>query len=76
MTSRGVIREYIPPMGGHTTLAVIDSVGTGMRIIPVDQSQIHRIMKDFPPGSEVILERSGRDDRYIFRKPLTGLDFS
>ncbi len=70
MTFRGVVREYIPPMGGHTTLVIIDTVGTGMRVIPVDQSQIARIMRDFPAGSEVILERSGHDDRYIFRKPL------
>jgi len=70
MISRGIIREYIPPMGGHATLVIVDSVGTGMRVIPVDQSQITRVMRDFPAGTEVILERSGNDDRYIFRKPL------
>jgi hypothetical protein len=68
-TYNGIIREYIPPIGGNNTLVVIDGVQSVLKVISVHQSQIVPLMRNFPVGSEVVFYWSQRDDQYAFRKP-------
>jgi hypothetical protein len=69
MTYTGIIREYIPPIGGNNTLVVIDGGSSGLKVISVHQSQIIPVTRNFPVGSAVVFYWSRRDDQYAFRKP-------
>jgi hypothetical protein len=68
-TYTGIIREYIPPIGGNNTLIVIDGGLSGVKVISLPQSQIIPITRNFPVGSEVVYYWSQRDDQYAFRRP-------
>jgi hypothetical protein len=68
-TYNGIIREYIPLIGGNNTLVVIDGGSSGLKVISVHQIQIIPVTRNFPVGSEVVFYWSRRDDRYAFRKP-------
>ena len=69
MTYTGIIREYIPPIGGNNTLVVIDGGLSVLKVISIHQSQIIPITRNFPVGSVVVFYWSQRDNQYAFRKP-------
>jgi hypothetical protein len=59
MTYTGIIREYIPPIGGNNTLVVIDGGSSGLKVISVHQSQINPVTRNFPVGSAVVFTGHG-----------------
>jgi hypothetical protein len=69
MTYTGIIREYIPPIGGNNTLVVIDGGSSGLKVISVHQSQIIPVTRNFPVGSAVVFLWCRGDYKKAIRTP-------